>query len=54
MSRIFDWLMLLLIVAIVLLMVRPGSLGPLLVEKVGKSMVDLVQAATGGGTWGNR
>lgn len=54
MHRVFDWLMLVLIVALVMVMVRPGSLGPTLVEKVGEASVNLVKAATGGGTWGTR
>lgn len=54
MHRLFDWLMLLLVVAIIFLMVRPQSQGPVLVERVGKSAVDLVVAATGGGGWSGR
>lgn len=51
MSRIFDWLILLLYVAIVFLFVRPGSKGPQLVETTGKTLVDLVSSVTGGGGW---
>jgi hypothetical protein len=54
MNRMFDWLMLVLIVALVFVLVRPGSLGPVLVEKVGTSAVNLVTAATGGGGWGKK
>ena len=51
MDRIFDWLSLALIVAIIFLLVRPGSLGPRLVESAGGKVVDIVKAVTGGGTW---
>lgn len=55
MHRIFDWLILVLYVAIVFLFVRPGSKGPQLVETTGKTLVNLVTAATGGGGWsGNK
>lgn len=51
MHRFFDWLMLLLYVAILFLLVRPQSQGPKLVDVTGKSLVNLVNAATGGGGW---
>lgn len=51
MDRLFDWLSLALIVAVVFVMVRPGSLGPRLVEVGGGKVVDIVKAVTGGGTW---
>lgn len=54
MHRIGDWLILLLYVAIVFLLVRPGSQGPSLVETVGKSLVNLVTSATGGGGWSGK
>lgn len=54
MHRIFDWLMLLLVVAIVFLFVRPGSQGPVLVDKTGRTLVDLIGAATGGGGWSGK
>jgi hypothetical protein len=38
--------------AIVLfLLVRPGSLGPNLVNSLGTSLSSVIQAGTGGGTW---
>jgi hypothetical protein len=49
--RVFDWLTLLLFVAIVFLFVRPGSKGPLLVDTTGRTLVDLINSATGGGGW---
>lgn len=54
MHRFFDWLMLLLYVAILFLLVRPGSKGPQLVGTVGDTLVDLMNAATGGGGWSGR
>jgi hypothetical protein len=47
----WDWLVLLLYVAMLFLFLRPGSKGPELVEKSGRALVDLVKAATGGGSW---
>jgi hypothetical protein len=49
--RFFDWMMLLLYVAIVFLLVRPGSKGPQLADTVGDTFIGLVNAATGGGGW---
>jgi hypothetical protein len=49
--RFFDWLMLLLYVAIVFLLVRPGSKGPQLADTIGDTFIGLVNAATGGGGW---
>lgn len=55
MNRIFDWLILLLYVAIVFLLVRPGSKGPQLADTIGSTLVNLVNSATGGGGWsGNK
>lgn len=54
MNRIFDWLMLLLYVAVVFLLVRPGSQGPVLFDKVGGALVNLVNSATGGGGWSGK
>ena len=51
MHRIFDWFFLLLYVAIVFLLVRPGSKGPQLAEVTGKTLVNLVTSVTGGGGW---
>lgn len=54
MHRFFDWLMLLLYVAILFLLVRPGSKGPALADTVGKTLVNLMNAATGGGGWSGK
>lgn len=54
-DRTFDWLMLLLVIAGIFLFVRPGSKGPTLVDTIGKTLVNLVNSATGGGGWsGNK
>lgn len=51
MDRVFDWLMLALYVAILFLLVRPKSQGPVLVDKFTTGIVNIMKAATGGGTW---
>lgn len=40
-----------IIIAIIFVLVRPGSQGPGLVSGVSGGLAGLVQAATGGGTW---
>jgi len=37
--------------AMLFVMVRPGSQGPTLVGNVSSGMVNLIKAGTGGGTW---
>jgi hypothetical protein len=37
--------------AILFVLVRPGSQGPTLVNNVGSSFTNLIKAGTGGGTW---
>jgi hypothetical protein len=55
MHRFFDWLMLLLYVAVLFLLVRPGSQGPKLAETFSNGIVSMMNAATGGGGWsGNK
>lgn len=39
------------IVAVLFVLVRPGSKGPALVTSVSTGLKGLVSAATGGGTW---
>lgn len=50
-GRLFDVIMAIVVVALVLVLVRPGSQGPAFVGKVGDSLKGLLTAATGGGTW---
>lgn len=51
MHRAFDVLSLVVIVALIFVLVRPGSQGPRLVGAVGNSMTGLLKSATGGGSW---
>jgi hypothetical protein len=53
-DRLFDWLMFLLVVAIIFLFLRPGSQGPTFVDRIGKTLVNLVTAVTGGGGWSGK
>lgn len=53
-AKFGDWLILLLYVAMLFLLVRPGSQGPKFVETTGKALTSLINAATGGGTWSNK
>lgn len=39
--------------AVLFVLVRPGSQGPTLVNSVGTGLKNLIGAATGGGTWAN-
>ncbi len=41
-----------IIIAVLFVLVRPGSKGPDLVSGVGNGLAGLVNAATGGGGWG--
>lgn len=50
-NRFFDWMMLLLYVAVIFLLVRPRSQGPKLIDTIGSKFVALVQSVTGGGKW---
>lgn len=54
MHKIGDWLILLLYVAILYLLVRPGSQGPKLVSTVTSGIANLVSTATGGSDWSGR
>jgi hypothetical protein len=40
-----------IIIAILFVLVRPGSKGPTLVTNVANGLKGLISAATGGGTW---
>ena len=40
-----------IIIAVLFVLVRPGSQGPKLVSGVSSGLSGLVQSATGGGTW---
>ena len=53
-SKVGDWFILLLYVAMLFLLVRPGSLGPKLIDTTGKSLIGLLTAVTGGGGWSGK
>lgn len=54
MHKFGDFVIAMAYVALVLVLVRPGSQGPALVSAFGDSTSGLVKAATGGGTWGSK
>jgi hypothetical protein len=43
-----------IIIAVLFVLVRPGSQGPRLVVNVSNGLKGLVSAATGGGTWSGK
>lgn len=49
--KLGDFIIGVVVVAGVFVMVRPRSQGPALVNSVTSGMVNLIRAATGGGTW---
>ena len=51
MHRIADWLIAIVYLAVIFVLVRPGSQGPSFVTALGNSTSGLVKAATGGGSW---
>jgi hypothetical protein len=54
MGKVGDWFILLLYVAALFLLVRPGSKGPTLIDSVTKGVARMVNSATGGGGWGKK
>lgn len=51
MNKLADWLIAIVYLAVIFVLVRPGSQGPGLVTALGNSTSNLVKAATGGGSW---
>jgi len=49
--KIGDFLIGIVFIAGIFVLVRPGSQGPKLVDSITSGTVNLVKAATGGGTW---
>ncbi len=49
--RVGDFLIAIVYLAAIFVLVRPRSQGPQLVNSVTSGTVNLVKAATGGGTW---
>lgn len=54
MAKVGDWFILLLYVAMLFLLVRPGSQGPKVISTTGNALVALINAATGGGGWSGK
>jgi hypothetical protein len=54
MARTFDWLTLALLVAVLFLLVRPGSQGVKFVSTLGQQVIGIMNAATGGGGWSGK
>lgn len=54
MHRYADFLIAIVYLAVIFVLVRPGSQGPTLVGALGDSTSNLVKAATGGGTWSGK
>lgn len=50
-SDIGRYLIILGYVAVLFVLVRPGSQGPTFVKNVGSAVSGVVSASTGGGTW---
>lgn len=50
-GAIGSFLVGIIIIAVLFVMVRPGSQGPKLVSGVGTGLKGLITASTGGGTW---
>jgi hypothetical protein len=51
MNKIVDIFTGIIVVAGIMVMVRPNSQGPNLVSAVANGMTGMLKAATGGGTW---
>lgn len=51
MSKTFEVLILVVYLAMVFTLVRPGSQGPELVKNIGDAVSSLIGSATGGGSW---
>lgn len=49
--KIGDFLLAIVYLAMIFVLVRPKSQGPVLVDSLTNGTVNLVKAATGGGTW---
>lgn len=52
MKRAFEVIILVVYLAVVFTMVRPGSQGPSLIKALGDGLSGIITAAVGGGSWG--
>ena len=53
MSKTFEVLILVIYLAVVFTLVRPGSQGPSFVKALGDGLAGIITAATGAGSWGS-
>lgn len=53
MSKAFEALMLVIYLAVVFTLVRPGSQGPSFVKALGDGLAGIITAAIGAGSWGS-
>lgn len=51
MNKVIDVAAAIVVVAGIMVLVRPGSQGPQLADTIGKTFIGSLQAATGGGSW---
>lgn len=51
MNKTFEVLILVIYLAVVFTLVRPGSQGPSLVSALGSGLAGIITAATGAGAW---
>lgn len=51
MSKTFEVLILVVYLAVVFTLVRPGSQGPSLISAFGSALAGVITAATGAGAW---
>ncbi|MGA5128803.1 hypothetical protein ACPCTO_03250 [Streptomyces olivoreticuli] len=51
MNKVVDIFTGVVVVAGIMVLVRPGSQGPGLVSSIGNSFSAMIKAATGGGSW---
>lgn len=52
MNKTFEILILIIYLAVVFTLVRPGSQGPSFIKALGDGLAGIITAATGAGAWG--
>jgi hypothetical protein len=53
-GKVGEWLVATVYLAMIFVLVRPGSQGPGFVTAIGNTISNVTKAATGGGTWSNK
>ncbi len=53
-GKAFDVILAIVWVAVIFVLVRPGSQGPTLVTNISNGLKGLIGQATGGGTWSGK